>query len=110
MIILGNIKELSMKAKKIAGCLAVLLLFSALASGLYAKDEEKLDLNKATVEELSKVPELNQDMAKKIIELREENGEFVDMEELLDIPGINTQLLRKLKKHLFIKELDDCNC
>ena len=110
MIILGDIKELSMKAKKIAGCLAVLLLFSAVASGLYAKDEKKLNLNKVTVEELSKVPELNKELAEKIIAAREGNGEFVDMDELLDIEGIDASLLRKLKKYLKIEALDGCNC
>jgi competence protein ComEA len=99
-----------MKEKKIAGCLAILLLFSALAPGLYTKEEEKLNLNAATVEELAEIPGLNQELAKKIIEVREENGEFIDMEELLDIPGINIQLLRKLKKYLFIEALDECNC
>jgi len=101
-----------MKMKNIIGCIAMFLLFSALTCGVYAEDEnkEKLNLNAATVEELSKIPGLNKDIAEKIIELREENGEFVDMEELLDVPGINNQLLRQLKKHLIIESVDDCNC
>ena len=99
-----------MKVKKIAGCLAVLFIFSALACGVYAKEEKKLNLNTATVEELAKVPGLNQDLAKKIIEHRKENGEFIDMEELLDVPGITNELLLQLKKHLLIEEVDDCNC
>jgi competence protein ComEA len=100
-----------MKLKKITSCLAVsLLLFSALACGVYAEEKGKLNLNAAKVEELAKIPGLNQELAKKIIELRKENGEFIDMEELLDIPGINNQLLRQLKKYLFIESVDDCNC
>jgi competence protein ComEA len=98
-----------MKAQKLAGCLAVLLVFSALACSGFA-EEKKFNLNAATVEELSKVPGLNKELAKKIIDLRKENGEFIDMEELLDIPGIDNQLLRQLKKHLFIESVDDCNC
>ena len=101
-----------MKVKKIAVFMTLALLFSALACGMYAeeKKEGKLNLNKATVEQLAKIPGLNKDLAKKIVELREENGEFIDMEELLDIPGINNQTLRELKKHLFIEAVDDCNC
>ena len=101
-----------MKLKNITGGIALVLLFSALACGAYAGDGDKgkLNLNAATVEELAKIPGLNQDIAKKIIELRKENGEFIDMEELLDIQGIDNQLLRQLKKHLFIESVDDCNC
>ena len=100
-----------MKMKKVAGCLAALMLITALTCSVYADDDEaKLNLNAATVKELVKIPGLNQDLAEKIIELREENGEFIDMEELLDIPGIDNKLLRQLKKHLYIEPVDDCNC
>jgi len=101
-----------MKLRKITGCIAMVLLFATLTCGLYAADENegKLNLNAATIEQLSKIPGLNQEMAKKIIELRKENGEFIDMEELLDIQGIDNQLLRQLKKHLFVESVDDCNC
>jgi competence protein ComEA len=81
-----------------------------MSSGLYGEEKKKLNLNSATIEELAEIPGMNQDLAKKIIEVREEDGEFVDMEELLDIPDINIQLLRTLKKHLFIESLDECNC
>jgi competence protein ComEA len=100
-----------MKIRKVAGSLAALMLITALTCGVYADDDEaKLNLNAATVKELVKIPGLNQDLAEKIIELREKNGEFIDMEELLDIPGIDNKLLRQLKKHLYIEPVDDCNC
>lgn len=98
-----------MKTWKIATFMALLILFT-FSSGLYAEDVKKINLNGSTAEELAKIPEISEDLAEKIIELREENGEFVDMEELLDIEDINMQLLRKLKKSLEIEELDDCNC
>lgn len=98
-----------MKTGKIAVCLALLILFT-FTSGIHADDDKKLNLNSATVEQLAKVPGLSVDLAKKIVELREENGEFVDMEELLEIDGVDMPLLRKLKKSLEIEELDDCNC
>ena len=99
-----------MHIRKIAGILGILFIFFALAGGAYAQNEDKLNLNAATVEQLAKVPGLNQDLAEKIIKLREENGEFIDMEELLDIPGIDNKLLRQLKKYLFVESVDDCNC
>jgi competence ComEA-like helix-hairpin-helix protein len=101
-----------MKRSLFAGCLGALLILFALSGGGFADDdeEEKINLNTATVEELSKIPGLNKDLAQKIVKLRNDNGEFIDMEELLEVPGIDAGLLRKLKKYLFIESVDDCNC
>ena len=99
-----------MKIKKIAHIMILILMFSLLASTLYAKDEEKININSVTVEELAEIPGLNQELAESIIEAREENGEFVDMDELLDIEGIDAKLLRLLKKHIKVEELDGCDC
>jgi competence protein ComEA len=99
-----------MKTNKIICIMTLLLMFSLLASVLYAEEDNKINLNSATVEELAKVPGLNKELAEKIVAVREENGEFVDMEELLDIDGIDMKLLRQLKKHIKVEELDGCNC
>ena len=99
-----------MGKKKIAGCLGMLLFLSVLAGGGFAEDQEKPNLNAMSVEELSQIPGLNMDLAKKIVKLREDNGEFIDMEELLSVPGIDNKLLRQLKKHLFIEPVEDCDC
>jgi len=99
-----------MGKKRIAGCLGLLLFFSVLASDGFAEDEEKINLNAVTAEELSQIPGLNMDLAKKIVKLREDNGEFIDMEELLSVPGIDNKLLRQLKKYLFIEPVEDCDC
>ncbi len=91
--------------------LTLVLTLSLAAAPAFAGDNSgKLNLNKATVEQLAEIPGLNQDMAEKIIELRDENEEFVDMEELLDVDGMDNTLLRKLDKHLFIEPASDCNC
>jgi len=88
----------------------LVLMVSILTSGLYTGEDSKINLNSATIEELAKVPGLNKELAEKIIAAREENGEFVDMEELLDIEGIDSTLLRQLKKYIKVEELDGCNC
>ena len=99
-----------MGRKTVAGCLGVMLFLSILAGSGFAEDEKKINLNAVNVEELSQIPGLNMDLAKKIVQLREENGEFIDMEELLSVPGIDNKLLRQLKKHLFIEPVEDCDC
>lgn len=73
-------------------------------------EDGKLNLNAATVEELANVPGLDQEMAEKIVELRTENGEFIDLDELLDVDGMDSSLLRKIKPYVFIEAVAGCNC
>ena len=99
-----------MNIKKIIHCFTIILVSSLLASGLYAKDDDKININNVTMEELSKIPVLNMKLAEKIIKTRDENGEFVDMDELLDIEEIDAELLLQIKKYLKIEAREDCNC
>lgn len=70
----------------------------------------KLNLNAANREDLLKIDLIDEELADSILEMREENGEFVDMEELLDIDGIDNRLLRKLGKKIYLEPASDCNC
>ena len=99
-----------MNLKKILYFMTLVLIISILSSGLNAEEDKKINLNSATVEELEKIPGLNRELAQKIIAAREENGEFVDMDELLDIEGIDIELLRGLKENIKIEAPDECNC
>jgi len=87
---------------------AVLMIFAGIS--LAADEKGKINLNTATVDQLAKIPGLNKDLAKKLIDQRKKNGEFVDMEELLDVKGISKDLVNNLKKYLFIKPASGCNC
>nr|WP_321258400.1 helix-hairpin-helix domain-containing protein [uncultured Pseudodesulfovibrio sp.] len=90
----------------------ILMLTIAIASvPAFAGDNDgKLNLNTATVEQLLAIDGIDQPMAEAIIELRTENEEFVDMDELLDVDGIDSTLLRKLSKFLFLEPASSCNC
>lgn len=59
--------------------------------------EEKLDINKATYEELLFLPELNKYQAYNIIEYRRVFGFFRQPEELLKVEGINQEDFAALK-------------
>ncbi|GAU09511.1 ComEA family DNA-binding protein [Desulfoplanes formicivorans] len=87
---------------------AVLLL--AAVPGFAGDHDGKQNLNTITVEQLAEVPGVGQELAQKIIDARSENGEFVDMDELLDVDGIDNSKLRKLKKHLYLEAASSCNC
>ena len=56
----------------------------------------KIDLNKATLEQLSKCPGLTSTLAKAIVDYREKSGPFKTPEDLLKVKGITRDLLNKL--------------
>lgn len=63
-----------------------------------------LDINTATIEELSLVPSVGPKTAETIIQYREEKGVFSSLDDLLEIRGIGTATLEKLKAYLIIGE------
>lgn len=97
--------------KRILIALTLMLALAVSATAASAADNDgKINLNVATVEQLEAIEGISHELAEKIIELREENGEFVDMSELLDVEGVDNSLLRQLDKYLFIEVASDCNC
>ena len=65
-----------------------------------AAPSAKIDLNKATAEQLGKVSGLTPALAKSIAEYREKSGPFKAPEDLLKVKGLTKDLLRKLNPKL----------
>lgn len=63
----------------------------------------RLDLNKATAEELDRLPEVGRKLAEAIVRFREKSGPFQRVEELLAVPGITRRRLEKIRPHVFVK-------
>ena len=77
-----------------------ILLFCAMSYGqakIQAKPPAKIDLNKATVEQISKCPGLNESLAKSIVEYRTKSGAFKTPLDLLKVKGMTQELFNKLK-------------
>lgn len=59
-----------------------------------------LDLNRATVEDLDRLPGIGPVLARRIVEHRERHGAFHSIEELLGVPGIGARSLERLRPHV----------
>ncbi len=61
-----------------------------------------VDINKATVEQLQEVPGIGPALAQRIVDFRTEHGSFEKVDDLLNVRGIGTTTLDKLKPYLTI--------
>jgi len=62
----------------------------------------RVNINKATMEELIALPYIGEVKAKAIIEYRNTNGPFKSVEELLNIKGIGAKTLEKLRPFITV--------
>ena len=84
-----------------AALLAFLFAFGVLTVGqTEAATASKIDLNKATTEQLGKFPGLTPALAKSIIEYREKSGPFKVPEDLMKVKGVTKEILNKLNPKL----------
>jgi competence protein ComEA len=61
----------------------------------------RLDLNKATIEQLDALPGIGESKAKAILAYRSEKGSFKKVEDLLEVKGIGEKLLAKIKPMVY---------
>ncbi len=78
-----------------------------IAESAVIKDEEskviKVNINTATLEKLQSLPGVGASTGQKIIDYRNENGKFKNIEELKNVPGIGESKYNNLKEYITIK-------
>ncbi len=67
------------------------------------EDAVKIDINKATLQDLLSSQAITPKLAEKIIEYRDGNGPFRSIEYLEEIKGIGKHRLEKLKAVFFVR-------
>ena len=62
----------------------------------------KADINSAGIDELKSLPRIGEKTAEKIINKRNELGEFNTLEDLMLVPGIGSKTFKKLLSYIQI--------
>ena len=63
----------------------------------------KIDINKASSEELQELNGIGPALASRIIEYRKSYGDFVSIEEIMEVKGIGEKTFAKIKDHICVK-------
>ncbi|HAY40194.1 MAG TPA: competence protein ComEA [Desulfobacteraceae bacterium] len=70
---------------------------------LWAGDAGKINLNKATATEISQLKGIGMKYAERIVEFRDKNGPFKQVEDLLKVQGIGPKILEKNKDRITVE-------
>jgi competence protein ComEA len=89
-------------ATGLAFALAVLAVAGFAAPAAEAASTQKVDINSASVEELTTLPGVGEKLAARIVEYREENGPFKTAAELMNVKGIGERSFKKLEPHISV--------
>lgn len=93
-----------------ARLLAVLFVALAMVIGIgvatYAEDGGKVDINKASKEELMQLEGIGDSYAQRIIEFRDTNGPFEKLEDLMNVKGIGPATIEKNKGRIIIVQAE----
>lgn len=64
---------------------------------------DRIDINKAGTEEITKVPGIGEVIAERIVEYRKKKGKLRNLDELLEIDGIGKKKLDEMKGYVIIR-------
>lgn len=68
------------------------------------KEQMLININTADENELSKLPGIGLNYAKKIMEYRKENGNFEKIEDIMKVKGIGKKKFEKIKNFIKVDE------
>ncbi len=83
----------------IAICAILLVIFTFLGP-VWGQEAEKVNINKASAQELAKLKKVGPKYAVRIVEHRQKYGPFKITEELMEIPGIGPGTYNRIKDQI----------
>ncbi len=75
----------------------------AFQSSILAQEENKININTATSEELIQLKRIGPKYAQRIIDFREKNGPFEKVEDIMKVSGIGEKTLEANKDRIVVE-------
>ena len=95
---------LNSMCKVVLMAFAISLIIGGMAFAENTNDSGKVNINQATVKELTKLPGIGKKKAESIVAFRNEKGKFKSLDDLKKIDGIGKKTLEKIKQYLTVDE------
>ena len=83
----------------IAVCVTLLVIFAFLGP-VWGQEAERVNINKASAQELAKLKKVGPKYAVRIVEHRQKYGPFKLTEELMEVPGIGPGTYNRIKDQI----------
>ena len=90
------------KAKSVILLLTAMVMLAGLAAPGWSSTEQKIDINTATVEQLTQLQGIGPAIAQRIVDYRSSNGRFNSIEEIIKVRGIGASTFDKIKEKIVV--------
>jgi competence protein ComEA len=84
--------------KILTGLVLVAFLLGAGIGAVIAQEQVKININKATVDELCTLKRIGPSYAQRIVDYREQNGPFQKPEDIMQVKGIGLKTFKANKE------------
>lgn len=74
-----------------------------LVPALWAEDVHRININKASVEELTQLQQIGARYAQRIVEYRDEHGPFEKPEDIMKVPGVGARTFEVNKERICVE-------
>ena len=86
--------------KQLIAVSVTLLVIFAFLGPVWGQEVERVNINKASVQELAKLKKVGPKYAVRIVEHRQKYGPFKLTEELMEVPGIGPGTYNRIKDQI----------
>ena len=90
------------RKKILTFCLTIALVIT-MVPALYAQETDKININKASVEELTRLKQIGLKKAQRIVDYREEHGPFQQPEDIMEVKGIGPKTFELNKDRITVE-------
>lgn len=91
------------QGKRFFALVIAIALTMALVPGVWAEEAEKININKASVEELMQLKKIGQSYAARIVQFRENHGPFEKPADITKVRGIGTKTFELNKDQIAVR-------
>lgn len=67
-----------------------------------SREDEKININRANIAELTRLPGIGETRARQIVEHRDKHGYFTEITQIMEVSGIGEGIFNNIKDHITI--------